>query len=355
MSLARDVIGGRGSGTRKSGIFISYRRSQEDNARRLHALLSTRFGEDRVFRDYASITPGEDYHNRIMNEVSKCGVMLALIGPEWLGATGIPRRRQINKPGDWVRREIEKALETMTWIIPVLVDEAKMPREDDLPQSIRYLASRQGYVLSPDGFDREVGRLIHAIEKGYEVPQEEWRLDLQSSEGSSSTFRLWSDNREHLITISFTKLRKSAIYVDGQEAATEFTAGITSNKIPLAALGSVFGSAATIMVETLNWATVVLESTIARYRIILEIDDQILKYESEEYSRAREKRNRNQLRREQVMKQASDSVKDFLESDSFKEALRGASRDLAKDERVKEAVKSGSRAVVDALKRHKWR
>jgi len=80
MSLARDVIGGRGSGTRKSGIFISYRRSQEDNARRLHALLSTRFGEDRVFRDYASITPGEDYHNRIMNEVSKCGVMLALIG-----------------------------------------------------------------------------------------------------------------------------------------------------------------------------------------------------------------------------------------------------------------------------------
>ena len=106
MSLARDVIGGRGSGTRKSGIFISYRRSQEDNARRLHALLSTRFGEDRVFRDYASITPGEDYHNRIMNEVSKCGVMLALIGPEWLGATGIPRRRQINKPGDWVRREI---------------------------------------------------------------------------------------------------------------------------------------------------------------------------------------------------------------------------------------------------------
>ena len=119
--------------------------------------------------------------------------------------------------------------------------------------------------------------------------------------------------------------------------------------------GSVFGSAATIMVETLNWATVVLESTIARYRIVLEIDDQILKYESKEYSRAREKRNRNQLRREQVMKQASDSVKDFLESDSFKEALRGASRDLAKDERVKEAVKSGSRAVVDALKRHKWR
>ena len=84
-----------------------------------------------------------------------------------------------------------------------------MPREDDLPQSLRYLASRHGYALSPAGFDREVERLIQAIEKGYEVPQMEWRLDLQSSEGSSSTFRLWSDNGEHQLTISFTKLRKS--------------------------------------------------------------------------------------------------------------------------------------------------
>ncbi len=204
MSLMR-----RESGMRKGGIFISYRRSQEANARRLHALLSKRFGEDRVFRDDASITPGEDYRNRIMNEVSKCGVMLALIGPDWLGTTAIARRRQINKPDDWVRREIERALETMTWIIPVLVDGAKMPREDDLPQSLRYLASRHGYALSPAGFDREVERLIQAIEKGYEVPQMEWRLDLQSSEGSSSTFRLWSDNGEHQLTISFTKLRKS--------------------------------------------------------------------------------------------------------------------------------------------------
>jgi len=115
------------------------------------------------------------------------------------------------------------------------------------------------------------------------------------------------------------------------------------------------------MVETLNWATVILENTVARYRIILEIDDQILRYESNEYSRAQERRNRNQLRREQVMKRASDSLErasgpviNYLESDSFKESLREASRNLARDERVKEALKSGSRAIKDALKRHKW-
>src|SRR5216683_1079965 len=146
-------------------------------------------------------------------------------------------------------------------------------------------------------------------------------------------------------------------------ATTGFTsatpAGSTDKKIPLAALGSVFGPVATIMVETLNWATVVLENTVARYRIILEIDDQILRYESNEYSRAQERRNRNQLRREQVMKRASDSLErasgpviNYLESDSFKESLREASRNLARDERVKEALKSGSRAIKDALKRH---
>jgi hypothetical protein len=236
------------------------------------------------------------------------------------------------------------------------------PGHDDLAAG--KFAPKQTPIGS-DGFDQEVGRLIQAIEKGYEVPQNEWRLDPQASQGSTSTFRLWSHDSEHLITISFMKLRSGSIYVDGQEAATEFStftpAGTTGRKIPLEALGSVFGPVATIMVETLNWATVVLESTVARYRIVLEIDDQILKYESREYSQAQERWNRNRLRREQAMKRASDSldrasapVMEFLESDTVKESLRDASRQIARDERVQEAIKSGSRAVINALKRHKW-
>jgi predicted RNase H-like HicB family nuclease len=43
-----------------------------------------------------------------------------------------------------------------------------------------------------------------------------------------------------------------------------------------------------------------------------------------------------------------------LPAASAQATLREAARNLAKDERFKEALKSGSRTVVDVLKRHKW-
>jgi hypothetical protein len=362
VSLVARKIVKREDGTRENGIFISYRRSQEANAIRLYAHLSKRFGAHRVFRDDATIRPGEDYAERIMSEVSKCGIMLALIGPDWLGTTAVTRRKPINRPEDWVRREIEAALQENAWIVPVLVDEAKMPRPRDLPQSLRPFAWRHAYTLSPASFDRDVERLIQELEGGFEVPREQWRLDLQSGEGSSSTFRLSSGDREHLITVTLTRLGKSAIHVDGEVVPAGYSARIIGRGVPLPTLSRVGRPQATINVEALNWATAYVENAVARYGIVLNIDDQVLRYESKEYDRARERRNRNRLRREQArekvsgsMERASGAITDFLESDAVKESLRQASRDLARDERVQEAVKSGSRAVMDSLKRHKWR
>jgi TIR domain len=360
VGLVRRTVGTREIGMRENRIFISYRRSQEANAIRLHAHLSKRFGEHRVFRDDATIRPGEDYAERIMSEVSKCSIMLALIGPDWLGTAAIVGRKSINNAEDWIRREIEQALQQNTWIVPVLVDGAKMPRHRDLPQSLRPFAWRHAYTLSSAGFDHDVERLIQELEQGFEVPAEEWRLDLQSSEGSSSTFRLSSGNRQHLIKVSLTNFGKSAIYVDGQVMPAGSSARITGRAVPLPSLSRVGRPQATIKVEALNWASVYLENAVARYCVILEIDDQVVRYESREYDRARERQNRNRLRREEVRKKASGSMErasgaitNFLESDTVKQSLREASRDLARDERFKEAVKTGSRVVIDALKRRK--
>jgi len=304
---------------RKSGIFISYRRDQAANAGRLYDHLSKRFGEDRVFYDVDSIVAGDDFSKEIISKVSQCGVMLVLIGPDWLGTAAVTRRRRIDKPNDWVRLEIETALRQGIWVVPVLVDGVKMPKASDLPRSLRPFARRHAFELSNIGFPREAGLLIQAVEQGYKVPQEEWRLNLQSNDGSKSTFRLSSDNREHLITISLTNRGKSVINVDGQVVATGLTsAGVTGQEIRLEALSRVFGPVATIKVDILNPATSYLENTVTCYRIVLEIDDQVLEYETQEYDRARERRLQNQLRR----KRASDAVWNVLESDAFKGFLR---------------------------------
>jgi hypothetical protein len=344
---------------RKSDIFISYRRGEAAGiAGRLSDRLSERFGEDHVFMDIASIVPGADFSEKIISKVSKCGVMLVLIGPQWVGTALISRRRRIDKPDDWVRVEIETALQQGIWIIPVLVDGAEMPKTGDLPQSLRPLTRRHAFKLSNEGFRSEVGHLIEAIEEGYRVPQEEWRLSLQSRRGSTSAFRLSSGSREHLIAISLTNRGMSAIDIDGESVETGFTsAGITGREIPVAALSRQFGPVATIRVDILNPATTYVKNTPACFRVTLLIDDQLLEYETEEYDRSVERRSRNQLRRQRAsdsVGRASGAVADYLNSDDFKHAFSNAVvnsyRDLSKNEALKGAIKD---ALRDALKRAK--
>ena len=65
-------------------------------------------------------------------------VMIAVIGPKWLGGRGKDAR--INANNDPVRIELETALQQRMRIIPVLVSGATMPRASDLPQSLRGFA-----------------------------------------------------------------------------------------------------------------------------------------------------------------------------------------------------------------------
>jgi hypothetical protein len=76
------------------GIFVSYRRSDsQGEAGRLFDDLVKHFGEQKVFIDVAAIEAGRDFRKAIEEGVVQCGVLLVLIGPEWLNAkdeTGIP-------------------------------------------------------------------------------------------------------------------------------------------------------------------------------------------------------------------------------------------------------------------------
>jgi TIR domain len=151
--------------TASGRIFISYRREETAYpAGWLYERLADRFGGGQVFKDVDSIQLGDDFVEVITSAVGSCDVLLALIGEEWLTITDAHGKRRLDNPDDFVRLEIEAALTRKVRVIPILVDGARMPREDELPDSLATLVRRQALELSPARFDFDTSRLLKVLD-----------------------------------------------------------------------------------------------------------------------------------------------------------------------------------------------
>lgn len=145
-------------------IFISYRRQDsEGEAGRLFDDLVAHFGERTVFMDVATIQPGHDFRKAIDTNVSKCDVLLAIIGPGWLDARSTGEERRLDDPNDFVRIETAAALRRDIAVIPVLVRGAKMPRVEGLPGELADLAYRNAVELTHARWKSDVQVLIAAL------------------------------------------------------------------------------------------------------------------------------------------------------------------------------------------------
>lgn len=145
-------------------IFISYRRDDSGGyAHLLHERLNKRF-PGRIFMDVDAINPGADFVQVIENAVGSCNVLIALIGKRWLSATGMDSRRRLDDPADLVGLEIGSALNRNIRVIPVLLQDARMPATEELPENISGLARRQAIELSDANLDRDAERLIRVLE-----------------------------------------------------------------------------------------------------------------------------------------------------------------------------------------------
>jgi len=147
-----------------SKIFLSYRRQDSAGITgRISDRLRVHFGNDAVFMDIDNIPFGVDFREHIAAEVGQCDVALAVIGPRWSGKTKASRR--IDDPKDFVRIEIESALQRGIPVIPVLIDQTKMPGETDLPPSLAGLVYRNAIVVDQGrDFHNQLDRLIRGIE-----------------------------------------------------------------------------------------------------------------------------------------------------------------------------------------------
>jgi TIR domain len=133
-------------------------------AGRIYDRLHAHFGADTVFMDIDAIPVGVDFREHIAAAVQQCDILLAVIGRKWTGQTRA--RRRIDDPRDFVRIEIESALERDIPVVPILIDHARMPAEADLPPSLARLAYRNALDVDLGrDFHPHVARLIRGIER----------------------------------------------------------------------------------------------------------------------------------------------------------------------------------------------
>ena len=146
-------------------IFISYRREETAYpAGWLFDRLIHHF-DGQVFKDVDSIQPGDDFIDMITTAVASCDVLLALIGVDWLTIPDEHGRRRLDNPDDFVRLEIEAALTRGVRVIPILINGARMPRANEVPDSLAKLVRRQALELSPARFDSDVSRLFRILDR----------------------------------------------------------------------------------------------------------------------------------------------------------------------------------------------
>ena len=143
-------------------IFICYRR--EDSAYAAHQIykeLTDKFGEESVVFDVDTIPLGTDFRSYLNHEVSKCDILLAVIGDQWIEIL----KQKVNETNDFVRIEIQAALERQIPVVPVLVGKAAVPIEQDLPHDLADLAYKQAAEVrtGPDN-GAQLKRLIEGLD-----------------------------------------------------------------------------------------------------------------------------------------------------------------------------------------------
>lgn len=215
-----------------AGIFISYWQADAKAwAIGLRDDLAKSFGDDQVFLDKDALGPG-NWRDQLQCALNQCSVVLVLIGRQWLTITDEQQRPRITLPDDVHRQEIAIALSHQgVTVIPVLVDDAAMPKAEQLPDDIRRLTDQQAYKIGDTKARRKADLevLVKAIEAaGGPIPKPEIS-EAESDKGQSPWYKL--DYSAVGLAFVFTVIMAMIAY--GSD-------GFTQNEIPVLLVISYF-------------------------------------------------------------------------------------------------------------------
>ena len=149
-------------------IFFCYRREDSvHQAGRIYDRFELVFGKSLLFKDTVSIRSGLDFRPILTEQVDQSDILLAIIGDTWLTCQDETGRRRLDDPNDFVRFEIEAALNrTAIEVVPVLVGlkQVSVPKASELPESMRELSFRQEIRIRIDpDFNNDIEKLISNV------------------------------------------------------------------------------------------------------------------------------------------------------------------------------------------------
>jgi formylglycine-generating enzyme len=150
-------------------IFISYRRADLGGhaaalVGRIFDRLAKHYGAANVFMDVDTIPPGMRFDQYIGDAVDKADVLLAVVGPQWVELM----QARTEGGADYVRVEIEAALERAMPVVPLLIGGAGIPQVRELPETLSSLVLHNAYLVdSGRDFNAHVSRLIADLDRNY--------------------------------------------------------------------------------------------------------------------------------------------------------------------------------------------
>ncbi len=157
---------GHGRDRGAKSVFVSYRREDTQQAAgRLAARLIQEFGEHvEIVIDVDTDQMGLDYRTVIAEHLEDAEVVLALIGPRFLVHDEDGKLR-IQQPNDLVRLELASSLAREIDVIPVLVDGARLPSPDELPDDLGALVFRGAVEIAHQSFEGDFATLANHLAK----------------------------------------------------------------------------------------------------------------------------------------------------------------------------------------------
>jgi hypothetical protein len=162
-------------------VFISYRRSDSLAATgRLYDRLNTAY-PGMFFRDVSGIGVGVDFAKEIERAVASSVALIAVIGPAW-ATESVDGKRRLDDPDDFVRLEVLNALKRGIRIIPVLVGNASMPEEEQLPPALHPLRKWNAIRLVEEYYEEGLERLIDALTSQLGTPRTQESVDLAETQ-----------------------------------------------------------------------------------------------------------------------------------------------------------------------------
>jgi hypothetical protein len=148
-------------------IFISYRRDDSaGHAGRVFDRLKAEFGADNLFMDVDATPLGVNFVKYLGEQVGKCDVLLAIIGPAWLTVKHDDGSRRLDNPNDLVRVEIAAALARDIPVIPILLEGTRVPKSEVLPKDLQDLSQRHGLDVRHASFHADMDKLVRGLNRG---------------------------------------------------------------------------------------------------------------------------------------------------------------------------------------------